>query len=335
MIPVFRAEYAAEPVVGAQWDAAIERLGGDLLQSHGWGVFKRKHGWNVEQVTASGGSRAQILFRHVGPLSQAYVPRGPVLASEAGDALELLRKIDAVCARHRAISMIVEPLEPLPGAWLELSPGFEPSSRSIQSPRTVIVDLTLDDAALLQKMRKDTRYNIGYAQRHGMVVEEVPVSDTSVDRFYSLMDATAMRHRFGIHDREYYRDFLETFGDRAVLLFARSGDDITAGLIAGRFGHSARSMYAGAQSGRNARGDAALLRFAAMQWARRHGCTTYDLGGIAPASGDPSGLQGVERFKTGFGGDIVTFPQAVERVYRPWLASVTTRLRGMLPGMSN
>lgn len=312
------------------WDALVGSMDGDLLQSTGWGVFKRQHGWQVEQVATTNDACAQILFRHIGPFSQAYLPRGPVVPQGGGDSLELLEGIDAVCRRHRAISLIVEPARQLPDAWMESSPAFTRMSSTIQSSRTVVVDVLQEDAAILRDMRKDTRYNIGYAQRYGMEIDEPPISDESIDLFYSLIEASAHRKDFGIHDRAYYRDFLRTFADESVLLFARTGEAVTAALIAARFGRGARSMYAGALGSQGSRGDTALLRLEAMRWARRQGCTTYDLGGIAPTAGDDSGLQGVERFKTGFGGEIVAFPSAVERVYHPRLAILADRFWPML-----
>ena len=97
-------------------------------------------------------------------------------------------------------------------------------------------------------------------------------------------------------------------------------------------------MYAGSSTTQRGRGDAALLRFEAMRWARDHGCTRFDLGGIAPEPLFPAGqdedkepgpgshLEGVHQFKTGFGGQIVAYPSTVERRYRPVMAWCIRRL---------
>lgn len=321
------------------WDEAIDALDGDLLQQWNWGEFKRRHGWDVERVTSDSGSRAQILFRHYGPVSLGYIPRGPVLDGDEDDHLELLHEIDGACVQHRAVSLFLEPSRPIPDTWLDHGQGFSPSSRTIQSPRTVLVDLSLDDDELIRRMRKDTRYNISYARRHGMIVERAPFTEEALDQFFALLSETAQRADFGIHDRAYYADFLDLFQHQSVLLFARQGSEVTAGLIASRYGTCARSMYAGTRQRRRARGDAALLRFAAMQWAREHGCTSYDLGGIAPKTPASIGgasfgfqsetvesLKGVEKFKTGFGGQIVQFPTMLERTYRPYIATIARRL---------
>ena len=302
---------------------------GDLLQSWLWGEFKQRHGWATERVLidgASGTAMAQILFRKRGPFTVAYLPRGPVLGPGDTLAADLLSGIDAACTARRAILLVIEPHQPLPPSWLKEAGAFAPGPASFQTSRTVKVDL-VDDAALLAQMRKDTRYNITYAMRKGVTVEHVPVNAVNLDAFYGLLGETAQRNGFGIHSRAYYEDFLDCFGDQAVLLFSYAQGTLTAGLIAARVGDEARSMYAGSAGAHRGRGDAALLRFVAMQWARELGCSRYDLGGIAPAA--PSGasgavpgsdLEGVDKFKTGFGGTIVAYPQPVERRYRPRIA---------------
>jgi len=314
---------------GASWDALLGSEDGDLLQSWLWGEFKQQHGWATERVlidNASGKAMAQILFRKRGPFTVAYMPRGPVIGQGDTVAAELLHGIDAACARRRSILLVIEPHKPLPPAWLGVIGAFAPGPASFQTSRTVKVDL-VDDATLLAQMRKDTRYNITYAQRKGVSIEHVIANATNLDVFYRLLGETAERNGFGIHSRAYYEDFLACFSQQAALLFSHGQGIVTAGLIAARFGNEARSMYAGSAGAHRGRGDSALLRFAAMQWAREQGCLRYDLGGIAPAtrSGAPgadpgSTLEGVDTFKTGFGGTIVSYPQLVERRYRPRIA---------------
>ena len=317
---------------GIEWDESLTRLDGDLLQSWKWGAFKQAHGWVPERIRVSGpagDAMAQLLFRHRGPYSIGYLPRGPINASGHDVAARLLDEIDRVCGQHRAIVLVVEPAEPLPASWIAPAGPFVRGPVTFQTSRTVQVELS-DDQTLLAQMRKDTRANIAHAQRRGVLIESAPASKANLDLFYRLLQESSAWNDFGIHVRTYYADFLCTFGSNAVLLFARSGDTVTAALIAARVGPRARSMYAGSHPSRRGRGDAALLRFAAMQWARDQGCVSYDLGGIAPATKpaarEGTGLKGVDTFKTGFGGDIVTYPETVERRYRPVVAWMVRRV---------
>jgi lipid II:glycine glycyltransferase (peptidoglycan interpeptide bridge formation enzyme) len=66
------------------------------------------------------------------------------------------------------------------------------------------------------------------------------------------------------------------------------------------------------------------VQWAAMQWAKERGCTTYDLWGIpdyeeseleAQFTGRSDGLWGVYRHKRGYGGKIVRYAGAFDYVY--------------------
>src|SRR5690606_11606820 len=156
----------------------------------------------------------------------------------------------------------------------------------------------------------------------------------------------ATRNEFEIHARSYYEHFLTVFGDRAIMLFARVDDDaVGAVLIAARFGREALYMYGASSSRHRAHGAAFLLQYEAMRWARDHGCDAYDLWGIpdedpAPGPGaSPSGesgtrgddWRGLHRFKTGFGGEIVSYPPMLERRHvpvLPWLARRLNVIQG-------
>jgi lipid II:glycine glycyltransferase (peptidoglycan interpeptide bridge formation enzyme) len=78
-----------------------------------------------------------------------------------------------------------------------------------------------------------------------------------------------------------------------------------------------------------------------MQWGRALGATQYDLWGIpdqdppkdnehrdhVPATkGDD--WRGLYRFKTGFGGSIVSYPLSIQRTYHPRLSKLAERAIG-------
>lgn len=312
-----------------QWDAVVQSMGGDLLQSWQWGEFKKRHGWDVKRVQVDGPhgvSMAQILLRQRAGFCLGYLPRGPIIP-EGDPGVELLQAIDELCARERVVMLVVDPKHPLPAVWSTESRGFVSGPAPFQAAQTVCVPLASDDD-LLAQMRKDTRYNIISAQRNNVIVERAVPDPANLDTFYQLLQDTSRRNGFRIHPRQYYEDFLHIFGERAKLLFSKVDGDVTAGLISARDGREARSMYAGSASASRVRGDTALLRFQAMRWARGHGCNAFDLGGIAAAapnvddveSESSRDLAGVRRFKTGFGGEVITFPATIERRYRPGIA---------------
>jgi lipid II:glycine glycyltransferase (peptidoglycan interpeptide bridge formation enzyme) len=118
-------------------------------------------------------------------------------------------------------------------------------------------------------------------------------------------------------------------------------------LISAKFGSEAIYMYGASSSEHRGHGAAFLLQFEAMRWAREAGCAKYDLWGIPmvdPTTMTDTGTtlagtkgddwRGLYRFKTGFGGEIVTYPPTLERRYSVLGSFVARRLLGQQRGDS-
>ncbi len=328
--PLDRATAATHVGDRAAWDEIVAALGGRLLQSWGWGEFKSRHGWAAERLAITAGGEAlaaaQVLFKRVGPLSVAYVPRGPLVGDDA--ALPLLTvAIDALCRARRAVVAFIEPERPLPGLQAGGSLAWRPSDLTFQPKRTIKVSVDRSDDDLLARMKPKTRYNVRLATRRGVTARVGKASD--LPAFYRLLQETSERDEFGIHGVEYYRDALETLGDAAALIMAEIGGEPAAGVIVARFADEAIYLYGASATAHQRHMPAYLAQFEAMRWARARGCRLYDLWGIpwedepgSEAEGEESGqvnvrrgLWGVYRFKQGFGGEIVEYPGVFERPY--------------------
>ena len=81
--------------------------------------------------------------------------------------------IDALCRRHHAFALKVEPDAPQTGNLEERmrSFGFERSPHTIQPRRTLIVDLEPDEDEILMNMHQKTRYNIRLSGRKEVEVQ--------------------------------------------------------------------------------------------------------------------------------------------------------------------
>jgi lipid II:glycine glycyltransferase (peptidoglycan interpeptide bridge formation enzyme) len=309
----------------ADWDRAVREQGGSLLQSWRWGEFRRGDGWRVERVRVDGQSgigMAQVLIRFVGPVGFAHVPRGPLVAGDGPAVLgELVAALDAVCRRHRAATLVLEPDQALPLPNAGPAPGFGPGPAHAYPDRTVVVPLR-DDAGLLAQMHPKTRHQVRLAQRSGIAVEPMGDDETARASFYRLLADTAARNRFFIHGPAHYARVLDTFGDDAVLLLARADDEVAAGALVVRYGEEAAYFYGASSTVHRGHGAAHYLQYEAMRWARERGCVRYDLWGLAFA-GEPEAVAAQARFKLRFGGEVVAYPPTLERRYRPivgWLA---------------
>lgn len=283
---------------------------------------------------------AQILFRSRGPISVGYLARGPALSSpDPVLASRLFGAVDEACRRRGALNLIVEPDAALPFSGRLRDVGFVRGPVHIQPGRTVKVPL-LDDEPLLNQMHQKTRYNVRLAQRRGVTAVRSDPTPDALATFYGLLTDTAGRNEFGIHGAGYYADFMRLFDADATLLFALIDGEPVAGVMAARFGDEGIYMYGASSTRHRAHGAGFFLQFEAMRWARERGCLRYDLWGIPEAdppstAGEDGGRvagtraddwRGLYEFKVRFGGEIVTYPPALERRYRPVLATLARRV---------
>lgn len=323
-----------------------------LLQTGEWGELKATFGWQVAQVlNPVQDAGAQVLFRRLPMgLSLAYIPKGPVgnwnVKQESADWHGLLPEIDRLCRERRAIFLKIEPdlweSVELAAAQAAAPPGFKHSPQEIQPRRTLLVDLSGDEAAVLGRMKQKTRYNIRLALKKGVVVH--PSSD--LDTFYRLMQITGQRDGFGVHSLDYYRRAYELFYPRGEceLLIAELEGEPLGGLMVFARGSRCWYFYGASSDQRRELMPTYLLQWQAMRWAREHGCTSYDLWGVpdvdepgleAQFTGRSDGLWGVYRFKRGFGGQLRRAHGPWDRVYHPlWYAVYRLVLRVRPSGMS-
>lgn len=311
-----------------------------VLQTAPWGDLKASFGWRARRLLLIGqGERRaglQVLIRPLPPgFSILYVPKGPVGDWQRPEIFRmLLAALDRLARETRALWLRIEP-DVLEGELqLDLTAlGFRPAS-PIQPRRTILVSLEGGEEALLQAMHPKTRYNIRLAERKGVQVREARPEDLPL--FYQLLQQTAARDRFAIHTFDYYRAAYERFVPRlACLWLAFYEEEAIAALMAFAWGERAWYFYGASGDRHREKMPAYALQWAAMRWARARGCRWYDLWGIPDE--DPEvleaqfttrrdGLWGVYRFKRGFGGRVVRWAGAFDRVYSPLLYRFLQRL---------
>ncbi len=321
-----------------QWDTFVAaQPNGHILQTSRWGELKARFDWSAEQIAVLHGSDivagALVLFRKL-PMrlgTLAYIPKGPLLDFD-DDAVgaELLHGLDRLMKRHRAILLKIEPDQLADHSFNIRAAhfGFRASPQTIQPPRTITIDLARDDDAILAAMHPKTRYNIRLAAKKDVVVREAVEAD--LPAFNSLMEVTGERDGFSVHSAEYYAAAFQLFAatDQAKLFVATFEERVIAGLFVFALGDQAWYFYGASGEAERQRMPNHALQWAAMQWAKARGCKEYDLWGI-PDEDEATleahylersdDLWGVYRFKRGFGGKVIRFAGAYDRVYDPVL----------------
>ena len=309
-------------------------------QSGFWVQFKCAHGWR--HITHNDVSVLIRTFR-MGPLkvSLAYVPMAPlpderVRTPTAGKDIAYIKQLDyfteeikfllpkhTLCARYDL---------PLDFATVEARDAYNASVPDmatlsqvdirkarvdVQPPDSVLLDITRSEDDILAAMKSKWRYNVRYAQKHGVTVRAVKAGNPDfakdLDSFYALYKTTAARDGIGIHPLGYYRDLLEraaeTAGETDVTLYIASheGDDLAA-IITLCAGEEAVYLYGCSSNEKRNLMPNYLIQWTAIGDAKKFGCKVYDFYGIPPTDDPNHPMHGLYLFKTGWGGAEVHRP---------------------------
>jgi hypothetical protein len=287
-----------------RWDEELGALASPppLLQTWGWGEVQSRAGWALERVRLKDGM-ASVQTRGLGPLREAYVPRGPVPASAAVVA----QLVD--WARERKLTRLtIEPDAP-PTLAAELQAlGFSPT-RPTQPEHSAIVEMKPPDE-LLKSFRHGRRYNIRAGLRRGVAIEE----DRDAAELARQSAAVERRESINLPDRAYYGLLLELLPWCRTYV-ARSPEDgeALAAVLLARHGGRGYSLFAG-RSGRHPElmGND-LAWWSAMKACAESGDKDFDLWGTPPpGSGPDHPWHGLGFFKAEFNGRDVAYAGAWE-----------------------
>jgi lipid II:glycine glycyltransferase (peptidoglycan interpeptide bridge formation enzyme) len=341
-----------------RWDAmAVDAPGGHVYQSRAWAEHRAATGWAALHVLLDDRHPALVLSRPW-PLvggAGAYVPRGPIVAGDAGDggAAAATRVIElAAWLSRRSIDVVatdaeVPASERAYGAALR-SGGFHPIPEIQPSRHRLSLALApdTDDAAVRAGLSKGTRQRIAAAEDVGVAIVRHdragwgdgpgrPLFDpptrpveAALEDFATLLEATGERLGFRFGPRAAFLAWwrrAHAAGHLVHLEALEPDDAVLGGLILYRHGGRLTTVHSGDDAAARERvpGVMHLLRWRAIQLAIREGCTEMDLGGVdrapdhrEPGPGDP--MAGLYEHKRSFGAEWVEMTGAHERVMRSW-----------------
>lgn len=289
---------------------------GAFLQSWEWGEFQRAAGHAPRRVLSTddrGPAVAAQLIETALPFGWTYLycPRGPVARPDASATVP--RVLSAVARKKGALFARFEPTEFASRAGLDIR-----DTVALSPAHTVITDLSHTYADLSAAQHPKTRYNIGLAERKGVVIE---LDAKAFDEAWDLFGATAARGQFRLHARRYYEKMLATLttdGCRAFLAVARfEGKAVAANVMIDCWGTRTYLHGASANVHREVMAPY-LLHWALVNEAKHRGMRFYDWWGVAPEDADASHpWHGITRFKMGFGGERVGYAGTFDLIAKP------------------
>jgi lipid II:glycine glycyltransferase (peptidoglycan interpeptide bridge formation enzyme) len=291
------------------WDAALDERSSPapLLQSWAWGEVQSRAGWGIKRLSLGREAIASVQVRAVGPLREAYVPRGPVPAT--AEAIDLL----VSWARGAGVArLVVEPEanQSLRDALKER--GFV-RAKPTQPQHTRILKLRPPDE-LLATFRQGRRYNIRTGIKRGVVVEE----GKDAAELQRQSAAVERRESINLPDRRYYKLLLDLLPWSCTYTAYSPEKQPLATVLVARHAGRAYSLFAGRSGVRTELQGNDLAWWSAIKSAAEEGCHDFDLWGVPPPNALPDHpWLGIGAFKAEFGGEVVSYAGAWELVVSP------------------
>ncbi|OGN04292.1 MAG: hypothetical protein A2831_01145 [Candidatus Yanofskybacteria bacterium RIFCSPHIGHO2_01_FULL_44_17] len=290
-----------------------------FLQSKEWMEFQRSLGREVLEYDKEGISAKAIKYDLPFGKNYLYIPHGPAmdfnqmtggLKNPVANFVKWLREEGK---KRKSIFIKVEPLIDSVAQVLASggkfsagggpASGWRKSKKEIQPSKTVIIDLEQSENELLGRMHHKTRYNIGVADKHGVVVGES--NDSEV--FLKLIKKTAKRDRFSPHAGDYYKKLLSNNGLQTKLYLAKYDNKPIAAAIILIYGDTGYYLHGASDYDHRAIMAPQALHWHIIKQLKAKNLKHYDMWGI-----DSRKWPGVTRFKLGWGGRTVELPGAFD-----------------------
>jgi lipid II:glycine glycyltransferase (peptidoglycan interpeptide bridge formation enzyme) len=311
------------------WNNALRTLPyAHILQTWEWGEFKRQTtGWQPHRIAFKQGgdivAMASIGIRRIGIAKVLYVPKGAVFAYEKPELThKILDFLQHFARQQGAIWLKIDPDVPVAtgvpdepddtscevGQNLQANlqaHGWQFSADQVQFRNTICVDLTRSEDEILAAMSQNTRRKVRTAEKKGVTIRAATQDDLAT--LYALYQTTGERDHFLIRPREYYLHEWRYLMDAGLAhaLIAEYENMPIAHVILFHFGQKCWYFYGASSNAERERMPNYALQWAAMQWAKTQGYTTYDMWGAPNIFDESDSMWGVYEFKRGFRG-IVT-----------------------------
>lgn len=306
-------------------------LNGDFLQSWAWGDLKARMGWRAHRLWWRDGERVRAsasLLEHPLPLggrSLFYAPRGPVLPwAEEETCRQCFDALGEYVRQRRGILLKCDPdLAEVDAGPQGLRPlGLRPARRRGRfeglQPRHVCrirVDRPLTE--IVDGFTSKCRYNIRLAERRKVEVRDGGRED--IGRFHDLLQETARRDGFHVRPRDYLDAVWEATCQQGHgrLLLAAWGREVLAGIWIVHLGRKVWYLYGASSSRRRELMPNYALQWTAIRWAHEQGAEIYDFLGVPPREEPGNPINGLLRFKRGFGSQVTSFVGEYDLVLGP------------------
>lgn len=241
------------------------------------------------------------------------LPYGPIIAQKNSQSdwenifsflTEALKK---EAAKAGLDFVRVSPFWPISNqtAWNSLKKNkFVRSPLHILAENTWLLDITPSEDDLLKNMEKNHRSLIKRCAKEGVRVE-ISTDLEAVEQFNRMHDETAKRHNFHRFPDGYVRKEFNALAPQNAAVIRAYLPDGTLDAVGIFMFYGTMSCYRHAASLMSNKHlpTSYAVQWAAIQEAKKRGCTVHNFWGIAPAGAEKNHpFYGITHFKKGFGG---------------------------------
>lgn len=286
--------------------------GGNIFQMKENAEVKSANSWKPRYITA-GAIAILALEKNIPLLGKFwYLPKGPSVAS-ASDLVALVPDLKAFAAKNGVFSVKIESELPKD----EASESKLASTALVRSfpvqpnGSTVLIDLAPSLEDILMSFNQKGRHALRRAERDGVTVNAVELTQESIDTMYELMRQTA-EGQWSLRPKEYLTNYWKRFTEsgHGQMFFAYFEGQVVAASFGVAIGKNGTYKDGASIRKRTAYGASHLLQWTMMKWMKDHGVTHYDLCGVPPSdklADETHYLHGVGTFKTSFNKNVVDF----------------------------
>ena len=290
------------------------------LQSWEWGEFRIKTGVDVVRLGQFDGNRLvngfQITFHPIPkfPFTIGYLPKSVLPDTEVFAALK------DIAHKKKAIFIKLEPniYQPSDSQDKEILVKAKKYCKQqgcvfgkpLFTKYSFMLDLTLSQEELLSKMKQKTRYNVGLAQRKGVVISEDNSYEAFEDYLKLTFEETTKRQQFYAHSPEYHRKMWAVMQPTGIahLLKATFGGKTLVTWIVFTFNNGFYYPYGASSSADRDVMASNLMMWEAIQFGKKASCSFFDMwGSLGPDANPRDPWMGFHRFKEGYGPTLMEF----------------------------
>lgn len=257
-----------------------------------------------------------------------YISRGPIVDIDNEIILsDILNEVKQFAKEINAFAIMFEPdvlnekenfKKNLINLGFKIKKGKDLSS-SINPTYVFRVNLKNENTdSIIKKFHHKTRYNINYAIKKGIEIEEG--NEKSIDDFYKLLEITGIRDEFIIRDKEYYINVWNAFEkENKKIYFAKHNNEILAGIFLIKYGNKVWYLYGASSNNKRNLMPTYLLQWQGIKWAIESQCDIYDLMGTPGITKEDKNHHeyGLFKFKSGYNANLCEFIGQILYINKP------------------